>query len=63
MAKHPAAFINALSESRDFDLTIKHLQQAWDDYCEQRAEIAGLRQQLKNAHPGSQHPSHDRGGT
>lgn len=44
--KHPAAFINGLSESRDLDLTIKHLQATWDDYCEQRTEIAKLRHQL-----------------
>ncbi|UFS78940.1 hypothetical protein LPB73_07300 [Tardiphaga sp. 37S4] len=46
-AHHPAAFINALAESRDVDLTLKHLQATWNDYCEQRAEIARLREQLK----------------
>lgn len=47
MAHHPAAFINELSESRDFKLAIQHLQQTWNDYCEMRAENARLREQLR----------------
>lgn len=46
MAHHPAAFINALSESRDFDLALKHLQQTWNDYRDMRAENVRLREQL-----------------
>ena len=46
---HPAAFINELFESRDFELTIKMLQQTWNDYCEMREQNAHLRQQLKTA--------------
>lgn len=53
-AHHPAAFINSLSETRDFELAIKHLQQTWNDYCEVRTENARLREQLKGAAVASQ---------
>lgn len=36
-AKHPAAFINAIEESRDFDLAIAQLQETWDEYCALKA--------------------------
>ena len=31
MAKHPAAFINAIAEGRNFDEAIKYLQETWDE--------------------------------
>jgi hypothetical protein len=38
MAKHPAAFINAIAEARDFDEALKHLQDTWDELCDLKAE-------------------------
>ena len=31
MAKHPAAFINVIAESRNFNEAIEHLQKTWDE--------------------------------
>lgn len=48
MAKHPAAFINEISESGTKAEAVKYLQATWDDYCESLAKIAELRQQLRD---------------
>ena len=60
MAKHPAAFINALSESRDFSLAIHHLQKTWDDYCDMREENAKLRYQLNQGTVTRPHPASEK---
>lgn len=34
--RHPAAFINAIAEARNFGEAIEHLQLTWDELCETR---------------------------
>ena len=36
--RHPAAFINAIADSRDFKEAIKHLQLTWDELCEAKRD-------------------------
>lgn len=32
--KHPAAFINAIAQRRDFDEALRHLQETWNELCD-----------------------------
>lgn len=47
MAKHPAAFINELSESGTKQEVLRYLQVTYDENYELRNELARLRQIMK----------------
>ena len=49
MAKHPAAFINAIAEDGTKDEAVRYLQSTWDDLCDLRATVARQRGLLQEA--------------
>ncbi len=48
MAKHPAAFINAISEEGTKAEAIKYLQKTWDELIDAKEEIKRLTTKLNN---------------
>lgn len=48
MAKHPAAFINAISEEGTKAEAVKYLQETWDDYIDAKEEIKRLTNKLNS---------------
>lgn len=48
-AKHPAAWINAVYEARNFDEAIGYLQKTWDDLRDAEIENERLRARLAEA--------------
>lgn len=48
MAKHPAAFINAIAEEGTKAEAIKYLQETWDDYMDAKIKIKELEVKIKD---------------
>ena len=47
MARHPAAFINAIADEGSKAEAVKYLQEIWDDLCEAQKRIKALEERLE----------------
>jgi hypothetical protein len=50
MAKHPAAFINAIADEGTKAEAIQYLQETWDELCDANLKIKKLEAEIESLH-------------